>query len=319
MKRFVAALVAGLLAAGAAQAQNFPTKPVRGVLTFPPGSVVDIVGRIYLQKLSEYWGQNVLADHRVGAGGTIGANIVAKAAPDGYTLLVHSSGHAVAPAIYARLPYDTLNDFVPIAPMIEQANVLITSPSSPFKSLPDLLERARSKPGSVNIASAGIGSGTHLNLEAFKVASKVNVTHIPYKGSGEVMVDIIGGRVDAYFAPVAAALGNIKSGKVRALAVSTKKHSKVLPDVPTMAESGVAGFDFSLWIGLWGPKGLPAPLVGKIAADIKRVSMDRASRDRLAELGNETLIMAQPEFAKFVRAQVKEIAGLLKASGVKAQ
>lgn len=319
MRRFFGALVAGLMVVSAAQAQNYPTKPVRGVLTFPPGSVVDIVGRIYLQKLAEFWGQNALADNRVGAGGTIGANIVAKAAPDGHTLLIHSSGHAVAPAIYARLPYDTLNDFVPIAPLIEQANVLIVSPSSPFKSLPELLARARSNPGSVNIASAGIGSGTHLNLEAFKVVSKVNVTHVPYKGSGEVMVDVIGGRVDGYFAPMAAALGNIKSGKVRALAVSTKKHSKVLPDVSTMAEAGVPGFDFSLWLGVWGPKGLPAPLVGKIAADIKRVSMDRVSRDRLAELGNDTLIMAQPEFAKFVRAQVNEIAGLLKAAGVKPQ
>jgi tripartite-type tricarboxylate transporter receptor subunit TctC len=300
-----------------AQAQNYPTKPVRGVLTFPPGSVVDIVGRIYMQKLSEYWGQNVLADNRPGAGGTIGAGIVAHGAPDGYTLLIHSNGHAVAPAIYAKLPYDAVRDFTAIAPLIEQPNVLVVAPNSGFKTLGDFLARARQKPGSINFASAGVGSGTHLNLEKFKVVAKVNLTHVPYKGSGEVLVDVMGGRVDSYFAPIAAAVSSIKSGKLRGLAVSTKARSKILPDIPAMAEAGVPNFDFSIWMGVWGPKGLPAGLVNKIAADIKRASSDAGAIGKLETVGCAPFIMAPAAFDKFVRSEIRDIAGLLKVAGVK--
>ena len=302
-----------------AQAQNYPTKPVRVVLTFPPGSVVDIVGRIYLQKLTEYWGQNVLADNRGGAGGTIGANIVAKAAPDGYTLLIHSSALTAAPAMYANLPYDTLKDYASIAPLIEQPNVLIVPPGSPLKSTADLLARARERPGTINFASAGVGSGTHLNLEKFKVAAKVNVTHVPYKGSGEVLIDIMGGRIDGYFAPISAGLANIQSGKVRGLAVTSKKRAKVLPDLPTIAESGVPNFEFTLWMGVWGPKGMSAPVVNKIATAIKRAGDEPASHERLVSLGNDSMSMTPAEFEKFFRSEVSETAVLLRAAGVKPQ
>lgn len=311
-----------LLAAGLtinAQAQNYPTKPVRVVFTFPPGSAVDITGRLYLQKLTEYWGQNVLPDNRGGAGGTIGTNIVAKAPADGYTLLIHSSGHAVAPAIYAKLPYDLLNDFVDIAPLIEQANVLIVSPSSPFKTAADLIARAKERPGTINIASAGVGSATHLSLEKFKVLAKVNVTHVPYKGSGEILPDVMAGRIDGYFAPTSAAISSIQSGKVRSLAITSRKRLKILPNVPTLAESGVPNFEFTFWIGLFGPKGIPAPIVNKISADLMRAGQDATVHERLASQGNEFLNMKPAEFNKFVRSEVKEIGELLKLAGVKPQ
>ena len=320
MKRLIACLTAVAAALSInVQAQNFPDKPVRIVLPFPPGSAIDLVGRVYAQKLAELWGQNVLPDNRAGAGGTIGANIVAKAAPDGYTLMIHSSGHAVAPSIYTKLPYDIFNDFIEIASLGEQPNVLIVPPSSPFKSTADFLARARERPGSINVASAGIGSATHLNLEKFKIAAKVNVTHVPYKGSGEILIDIMGGRVDAYFAPLSAGLSNIQSGKVRGVAVSSAKRAKLLPDLPTLAESGVPKFHFTFWIGVWGPAGMPAPVVRKIYADFKRVSDDAATLERLAAMGNDPLQMTTPEFAKFVRAEIADIAVLLKAAGVKPQ
>ena len=315
---FICALISGGLSIHA-QAQTYPNKPVRVVFTFPPGSAVDITGRLYLQKLTEYWDQNVLPDNRGGAGGTIGTNIVAKAAADGYTLLIHSSGHAVAPAIYAKLPYDLLNDFVDIAPLIEQPNVLIVAPGSPFKTAADMIARAKERPGTINIASAGAGSATHLSLEKFKVLATVNVTHVPYKGSGEILPDVMAGRIDGYFAPVSAAISSLQSGKVRGLAITSRNRAKILPNLPTLAEGGVPNFEFTFWIGVWGPKGIPAPIVNKIAADFSRAGKDATVHERLASQGNEFLNMKPAEFTKFVHAEVKEIGELLKQAGVKPQ
>lgn len=314
---FAFALFAVCAASVTAMAADYPTKPVRFIISFPPGSSTDIVGRIYTQKLTEMWGQTVLADNRGGAGGTIAAGVAARATPDGYTLLMHSSGQTVNPSLYAKLPYDTLKDFVDIAPLAEQPNVLATSSTSSYKTVGDLIKAAKAKPGSINFASAGVGSGTHLNLEKFLLATKIKVNHIPYKGSGEVLTDLMGGRVDFYFAPISAAMGHLQAGRIRAIAVSTAKRSSVLPNVPTIAESGVPGFEFSLWFGVWAPTGVPQPILNKIATSIKQAAHDPATKGKLETLGNDTMDMTPAQFAKFVRSEMKTAADILKAAGVK--
>jgi len=319
--RFSTILCAMLLLAlpGAAWAQAYPSKPVHMVISFPPGSATDIVGRVISQKLSEYWGQPVLAENRGGAGGTIASGVVAKAAPDGYTLLIDSSGHAASPSMYAKLPYDTLKDFVDIAPIAGQSNVLVTLPGSSIKSVAELVAEAKGSPGKINFASAGVGSGTHLNLEKFKLATGVDVTHIPYKGTQEVMTDLLGGRVEYYFGPISAVLSNINEGKLRAIAVSSARRSSLLPNVPTIAESGVPGFEFTLWFGVWGPAGVPANIVDKISKDVNRALQDPGVRDRLAKLGNDTMEMTPAQFSQFVRRELDDYARVIKAAGIKPQ
>jgi tripartite-type tricarboxylate transporter receptor subunit TctC len=302
-----------------AAAQQYPVRPVRAIIAFPAGSGTDVIGRIVTQKVSEYWGQQVVADNRGGAGGSIASAIVAKASPDGYTLLINSNAHAVNPSFYAKLPYDTLKDFVDIGLIAKQANVLIVPNSATHKSLQDFLKAAKAKPKSINFAFAGVGSGTHLNNVKFAMESGAQFTDVAYKGSGEAILDIIGGRVDAYFTPISAGIGYIQSGKVRALAISTAKRSPQLPNVPTIAESGVPGFDYALWFGLWAPAGTPPAVVGKISKDFTRALEDKATRDKAVTLGNEFNVMTPPVFAKFVRQQVNEFAKVVKAAGIKPQ
>src|SRR5712691_10734322 len=236
----VTRILAAIAAASALQAfaQGYPNRPVHVIITFPPGTGTDIVDRTVTQKLSEFWGQPVLAENRPGAGGSIGAALVAKAAPDGYTLMIDSNAHVVTPAIYSKLPYDTLKDFVDIAPLAGGPNVLVAGPGSNVKSVAELIAEAKANPGQVNFASAGIGSGTHLNLEKFKLAAGIDVTHVPYKGTPEVVSDLLGKRVNYYFAPISPAIPLIRDGRLRALAVSSAKRSDQLPDVPRVAGSG---------------------------------------------------------------------------------
>ena len=300
-------------------AADFPTKPVRFIVAFPPGSATDIVGRLYTQKWTEMWGQTVLADNRPGAGGSIAAAIAARATPDGYTLLMHSSGHTVNPYLYAKLPFDTLKDFVDIGPLAQQPNVMVTNPGTAFNTVQDVIKMATAKPGVLNFASAGVGSGTHLNLEKLKLMAKINMNHVPYKGSAEALADVLGNRVDFYFAPISTTLAHVQAGRVRAIAVSTIKRSSILPNVPTIAESGVPGFDFSLWFGIWAPTGVPQPVIAKIASSIKAAGNDPAIKARLGSLGNESMEMNPAEFAKFVRSEIETGATVLKAAGIKPQ
>jgi tripartite-type tricarboxylate transporter receptor subunit TctC len=314
-------IIAAVLAASAlhAFAQEYPGKPVRVVITFTPGSSTDIVGRVMAQKLSEYWGQPVLPENRGGAGGSIAAAMVAKAAPDGYTLMVDSSAHAATPAMYAKLPYDTLKDFVDIASIAGQANVLVVAPGSAAKSVGDLIAAAKAKPGAINFAHAGVGSGTHLNTEKFKLATGIDFLQIPYKGTQEVLTDLLGGRVEYYFAPISAALSGVRNGKLRPLAVSTAKRSGALPDVPTVAESGVPGFEFTLWFGIWGPAGMPSAVVDKINRDVGRALAEQGVREQLAKLGNDTMVMTPAEFSRFVRREVEDYGKIIKAAGIQPQ
>jgi tripartite-type tricarboxylate transporter receptor subunit TctC len=312
-----AALAAAALSSQAQQ--PYPNKAVRVIISFTPGSSTDIVGRIVMQKLSEIWGQPVVPENRGGAGGSIGSAVVVQAAPDGYTLLVDSNAHAVTPAIYAKLPYDTMKDFTDIAPLAIQPNVLIVNSSSPYKSLMDLVNAAKAKPGAINWGHAGVGSGTHLNTEKFVAAAKIDVTQVPFKGTPEVMQAMFSNSVDCYWAPISAALSHIKSGRVRALAVSTPKRNPTLPDVPTTGEAGVKGADAPLWFGVWGPAGLPADLVNKISADIRKALADPTVKERLHNGGNEPMDMAPQEFGRFVRSEIDEYQRVVKGAGIQPQ
>ena len=312
-------ILAALLAAGAVQAQNYPERPVRVIIGFPPGSGTDIMGRVVTQKVSELWGQTLVADNRGGAGGSIAGATAAKAAPDGYTLLINSNAHAVNPSFYAKLPYDTLKDFIDISLLATQANVLIVPNSSPLKTTADMIKAAKAKPKSINFAFAGVGSGTHLNTVKFALDAGIQFTDVAYKGSGEVIIDIMGGRVDAYFSPIAAVISYVQTGKVRAVAISTGKRSNQLPNVPTMSESGLPGFSYALWFGLWAPTGTPAPIVNKIAKDFTRALEDKPTVDKLTTLGNELNIMTPAQFSKYVREQIQEFAKIVKAAGITPQ
>ena len=314
-------LVLTALAAFAPQghAQGYPNKPVRLIIAFTPGSSIDIVGRAVAAKLSELWGQPVVAENRAGAGGSIGSAVVVKSAPDGYTLLANSSAHVANPSIYASLPYDTLKDFTNIAPLAGGPNVLFVGPGTGWKTFADFLAAAKANPGKLNFSSAGVGSGTHFNLEKLKLTAGIDVTHVPYKGTPEAIADTIAGRVCCYFAPINAALPHLRGGKAVALAVSSAKRSSLLPEVPTIAESGVPGFDYTLWLALWGPPGMPADLVEKINKDVNRVLSSPDLADRLSNLGTLPMSMSPEEFTRFVRSEAEDTARVLKAAGVKPQ
>jgi tripartite-type tricarboxylate transporter receptor subunit TctC len=317
--RVFGVVIAAVLFAGGALAQSWPTKPVRLVVPFTAGSATDILARAFGQKLSEMWGQPVIIDNHPSAGGTIGAGIVAKAAPDGYTLLVHSAGYAVNPWIYPNLPYDTNKEFVEISPLGGQPNVLVVAPEANIKSVRQLIDQAKAKPGSMNYASAGSGSGTHINAEKFRLATGIDAVHIPYKGTPEALKDTMTGRITYFFSPISAALPQIKEGKLIALGVSSAKRSSALPDVPTIAESGLPGFDYNLWVALFGPANLPADLVTRINADVQKVAALPDIRERLASLGAEPMPMSAPEFRKFVRDEIQVSEKIVKAAGIVAQ
>jgi tripartite-type tricarboxylate transporter receptor subunit TctC len=319
--RLLTKIAAVILAAVAlpAFAQNYPARPVRVIIAFPPGSATDIIGRVISSKVSELWGQQAVPDNRGGAGGSIGSALAAKAAPDGYTLLINSNAHVVNPSFYATLPYNTLKDFTDIMPLVSQPNILVVPPSSSIKTLSEFISEAKAKPGKLNMAFAGLGSGTHLNSEKFKYDARIDYTLVAYKGSGEVFPDLLSGRVDTYFAPISAGLPYIQAGKLRALAITSAKRSNQLPNVPTIAESGVPKFEFALWFGLWGPVGIPEPVLAKIRKEFGAALADAAVRGKLSELGNEVMVMTPAQFQKTIREQVADTARIFKAAGIKPQ
>jgi len=261
----------------------------------------------------------VVFDNRGGAGGSIGANAVVTAPADGYTLLIDSAAHAITPSMYAKLPYDTLKDFTDITALAIQPNVLVVPAASPYKSATDLVNAAKAKPGAINFASAGVGSGTHLNLEKFISAANIKVTHVPFKGTPEVISALLAGSVDCYWGPISATIPQVTGGKLRALAVSTPKRSSQLPEVPTTAEAGVANAEAPLWFGVWGPKGLPPEVTAKIAADVRKALGDTEVKSKLAALGNDIMDMPPEQFSKFVRDEIEGYAKIIKAAGIKPQ
>ncbi len=307
------------LFASVALAQTYPAKPVRLVVAFTPGSSTDIIGRAVAAKLQEMWGQPVVVENRAGAGGTVGSEFVLRADPDGYTLLANSSAHAANPGMYKELRYDTMRDFVNLALLGGGPNVLMVGPETGWKTLKDFVDAAKKTPGKLNFSSAGMGSGTHFNLEKLKLAAGIDVQHVPYKGTPEAIGDTIAGRVCCYWAPLNAALPHVNGGKAVALAVSSAQRSPLLPNVPSVAEQGYAGFDYTLWVGLWGPAKMPADVAAKINKDVNAALASADLRERLTKLGTVPGNLTIPQFTEFVRKEIEETKTILQAAGIKPQ
>ena len=315
--RWVGLLAAGALCSTLVFAQAWPNKPVRVVVPFTAGSATDILARTVGQKLGEMWGQQVVVDNRAGAGGTIGAGMVAKAPADGYTLMVHSAAQAVNPFIYPSLPYDTLKDFVQVAPLAGQPNVLVTAPATGYKTVSELVADARKKPGALNFGSAGIGSGTHINGEKFKLAAAIDVAHVPYKGTPEALTDTMAGRIAYFFSPISAALPLVRDGRLVAVGVSSAKRASTLPNVPTIAESGLPGFDYNLWVAVFAPAGTPADIVGRVQAETAKALATPAMKERLLSQGAIPSGITPAQFAQLIDAETKKWAPVVKNSGAK--
>jgi len=319
-KAFAIITTVALAAIGPSQAlaQAYPTRPVRLVVPFPPGGSTDIVARIVAQRLGERIGQPLVVENRGGAGGTIGTEAVAKAAPDGYVLgFASTSTHAVAPAVYAKLGYDPVKDFAPISLVAVTPYLLVVNPKVEVKSLKEFVAYVKPRPGKFNYASAGTGSTTHLAMEMLKSAAGLFILHIPYNGNGPAGTAVIAGDVEFLFGSLPAVLPHAKSGRVRALAVGTPKRSPALPDVPTVAESGFPGFDASLWLAIMAPAGTPAAVVNRLNKEIVAVVRSPDAADALNKAGAEPTTSTPAELANMVKDGVRKYAAAVKRAGVK--
>ncbi len=314
-RRTVAALAFIAPLAAFAQA-GYPNKPIKVIVPFAAGSTTDIIARAITDKMSQSMGQQLVVENRAGASGTIGQAAVAQAAPDGYTIMIHSSSHTVSPHTFAKLPFDTEKDFVGVTPISSTPNVLVISPSKNIKSLKDLLAAARANPGKMNFASAGQGSATHLNAEKFKLAAKIDAQNIPFKGSAEAVTEVVAGRVDYYFSPIAPVIGQIKNGQLVPLAVGSPKRAAALPDVPTTSEAGVPGSEFNFWIGMMAPAKTPKEIVDRLQAEVVKALATPEVKERFAALGADAWTLKPAEFDAYIRDEIKSNAGLVKAAGL---
>ena len=318
MLRSLAFVLASLPALAAAQSA-YPEKPIRIIVPFTAGSGTDIIARVVGEQLSKSLKQPIIVENRPGAGGTLGAAQVAKSAPDGYTLLVHSAGHVANPSMYANLPYDTLKDFAGVTPLASLPNVLVVSPAKGYKSVQDLVERARAKPGELNYASAGVGSATHMNAELFRSVAKFEATHIPFKGTPEALTETTTGRVHNFFAPLSSALPLIKDARLKPLAVGTLTRSPLLPDVPTTVEAGYPKSDYVFWVALLAPAATPRAIVERLNAEAIKALGTPEAKEKLAALGAEPMTMTPAAFDEFLRAETERMADVVKKAGIKAQ
>ncbi|HYU68068.1 MAG TPA: tripartite tricarboxylate transporter substrate binding protein [Burkholderiales bacterium] len=314
--RAIAALALCAVHAGAL-AQAWPTKPVRIIVPFTPGSGTDIMARTVSEKLAAQLGQPAVVENRPGAGGTIGAGLVAKSEADGYTILVHSSSYTVTPSTYQNLPYDTLRDLTGITPLGLLPNVLVIAPSKGIGSVKELVAAAKARPGSMNSASVGIGSATHLNAERFRLGAGIEVVNVPFKGTPEALTEVITGRVDYYFCPVNAALPFLKDGKVRALAVGSTKRSLALPELPTTLEAGVPNSDYNFWVGMFAPAKTPREVVNRLYLETVKALRSGDVREKLARLGAEPMDYDPEQFNAYIRDEIAANAALVKAAGIK--
>jgi len=301
----------------AAQPQQFPTKPIRMIVGFTPGSEIDVVARLVNQEISENWGQRVVVDNRSGAGGTVAGAIAAGAAPDGYTLFFNSVSHTASQALYSKLPYDTLRDFAGVSQATSAPNVLVVAPTQGIKSVKELLALARQKSGQINFGSAGVGSGTHITGEMFRLAAQLNVSHVPYKGVPELLADTVTGRIHYSFSPIGNTLAFVKDRRLIALAVTTTVRSPSLPEVPTVAESAIPGFEWDQWYGLFAPAKTPRAIVNQLSKEMARVLALSDIRERLAVRGSVPKPSTPEQFDKFVRAEVEKVTKAIKAGGIR--
>ena len=312
-------LALALLAfASLARADDYPSKPIRFVVPYPAGGPLDTVARLLGQKVSESMKQPIIVDNRPGAGGNIGADFVAKAAPDGYTILMGAvATHAINPTLYSHIPYDPVADFMPVTQVASTPNVLVVNPSLPAKNVREFIAYAKANPGKLNFGSGSTGSAGHLAGELFKTMAGVDMTHVPYKGAGPAMQDLVAGQIQLMFDNLASSLGQIRAGKVRALAVTTAKRTSLAPDLPTIAESGLPGFDINTWFGVFVPAKTPQPIVDRLHAEFTRALAMPDVRQKMVDLGAEPVGSTPAEFAALIRSEKDKYARVIKASGAK--
>jgi len=313
MKRLLALAACAL--AFAAQAQPFPSKPIRIIVPFGPGGFTDVAARILQKELAPAIGQPVVIENRPGAGSTIGTDAVAKSAPDGYTLAMVSTAHVISPHLYKQMPYDAIRDFTPVMRLAEGPYVLVVHPSLPVSNVQEFIALAKAKPGEIDYASSGNGSAQHLVGALFTTMAGVNLNHVPYKGSNQAMQDVIGGQVKVSFVGVPNALPNLQSGKLRALGVSTAKRYAELPDVPAIAEAGVPGYDATIWLGLLAPKDTPREVVLKLNADITRILSTAEAKKLMASAGVDVATSSPEEFGRLMQSELERWGKVVKETG----
>src|SRR5437868_9920454 len=319
MKRIVlrSLVFATMLLPLAAQADNWPARPIKAVIPFGAGSAADVLPRLVFDRLAAELGQPIVIENRVGAGGTIGTAAVAKAEPDGYTILAHSSALTAAPALFPNLGYDTARDLASVLMLGSSANVMITPVTRPWKTAQEFIAEARAKPGSISFGSVGIGSAVHISSEKFKLAAGIEATHVPYRGGSEIITDILGGRIDFYFCPLATALPLIRENRVRALVVSTPKRAAELAEVPTPGEIGLKDADSAIWFGVFVPSKTPREIVDKLHAAGSKVLSEPAMQESLKKLGVETSALTPEEMDALVARETAATTELIKAAGIK--
>ena len=304
---------------GLASAQGYPNHTVRMIVPLTTGSGADIAGRVLAKSLTESWKQPVIIENRPGAGGLIGTGVVVNSDPDGYTLLVQSASYAANPAIYKKLPYDPLKSLIDVAILGQTPYVMVTAADGPYQTIRDLIIAAKSKPGEVTFASAGVGSSTHLAAEYFNQMMGVKLIHVPYKGSPEAIQDTMSGRTAFYMAPLDTAIGQLKGGKVRALGLTGKTRNAAVPDIPTIAEQGYPNFDISLWFGMWAPAGTPAAIVNKINKDLTQAMQDPEVKSAYETKGIKATPMSPTEFGKFVRDEMAKYQKIARDANIEPQ
>ena len=315
-RRLILGVLIALALAGAAHGQAWPTRQtIRLISPFPPGSAVDAVARPVFDHVSRQIGQTIVYESRAGAGGTIGMAAVAKAEPDGYTLLVNSSVHTITPSTYSKLPYDTVRDFAAIVPLAQFPNVLVVPPSR-FATIQELVAAGKAKAGSLTYGSGGVGAATHLNAERFRLSAGFTAVHVPFKGAPEALREILGNRIDFYFAPILSAVPLIESHELRGLAVSSLTRSDVLPDIPTTLEAGYPDSDYVFWIGLFAPAATPRDIIARLHDAAAKALDDKTVGDNLRKLGAAPMTMTPPEFDAYVKTEIGTIAKVVKAAGI---
>jgi tripartite-type tricarboxylate transporter receptor subunit TctC len=300
-----------------ATAQTWPTRPIRAIVPFSAGSTTDIIPRIVFDQLGSELGQTIVVENRGGAGGTIGAGAVAKSDPDGYTILAHSSAHASSPSIIPNMPYDAARDFAAVIPLGISPNVLVVAPTSGIKTAQEFVAALKARPGSVNFSSAGVGTGTHMSAERFRVSAGFAATHVPFRGGPEALAEVMSGRIDFYFGPVGTVLSSVREGKVLALAVNGPKRSSAMPDVPTLQEAGFKEADYPIWYGVFAPAKTPRDIVDRLhQATVKALQAPNVQQ-KLAGIGVDPMPMSPAEFDAHVKKEIDLNAALVKAAGIK--
>ena len=312
-------LAAFILVAGhaaSAFAETWPSKPIHAIIPFGPGSAVDVVPRIVFEQMSSQLGQSIVVENRAGAGGTLGSALVARAEPDGYTMLVHSSAHTITPALYSKLSYDITRDFVTVGAIGSVPNVMIMSPSEGFKTVQDYVKAAKADPKMSNYASLGVGSAVQMSAERFRLSAGFDSVNIPFKGGAEGVTEVMAGRVDFYFCPIATALPHVQAGRLLGLAVSSPQRAALLPDIPTTLESGYPDSDYTFWMGIFMPAKTPPDIVAKMHAEMRKALEPPAVKEKLAKLGVEPMPLTAAEFDAQVKKEIGTYAVFAKAAGM---